>query len=190
MANHSLIALCALGGDQPVAHRIGGVTIAENPALAMASLSTRQGHDAGLAAAAERLFGFTLPGPGGMATGQPWSAFWTGPGQWMVTAPFGSHEDIVAIVKPAVGDTASVTEQTDGWVRFELQGPATVPMLQRLCNADVEAMQAGQATRCQIEHLGTFLLCHEARQAFSVITLRSGAASLLHALETAAGAVA
>lgn len=190
MADHSLHSLCALGGTEPVSHVIGTVRITENPAIAMASLGARHGREAALAASAAGLIGCPLPGPGGMAGEGHWAAFWTSPGQWMLTAPFASHEDIAAIVKATVGADGSVTEQTDGWVRFEVEGAGAVAMLQRLCNVDVEAMQAGQATRSQIEHLGTFVLCHRARTAFSLITLRSGAASMLHALETAARSVA
>lgn len=186
MAEHALKSLCALGGDKPAAHLIGGITIAENPDLAMASIAVRALQDRSVVAALKKLTGLTLPGPGGMAVAGDWAAFWTSPGQWMLTAPFASHEDIAARVKAAVGATASVTEQTDGWARFEVAGGRVPDMLERLCNVDIRAMTGGQATRCQIEHLGTLLLCHEAGAAFSVLTLRSGAQSMLHALETAA----
>lgn len=190
MADHSLKPLCAVGTAEPASHVIGGLRITENPTLAMASLSLRAGREKAGEKSAKALLGFALPQPGGMAAGDPWSAFWTSPGQWMVTAPYESHEDIAAIVKAAIGADASVTEQTDGWVRFEIEGAAVVPMLQLLCNVDAEAMEAGRATRAQIEHLGCFLLCQRPRAAFSLITLRSGAASMLHALETAAKAAA
>lgn len=189
MPDHALKPLCALGGAEPVSHQIGHLRISENPGLAMASLSIRDEQDKTVATAAAKLLGFTLPEPGGLARSGDWAAFWTGPGQWMLTAPFASHEDIAGIVKTAVGAGASVTEQTDGWVRFEIEGPAVPTMLERLCNADTTCMQAGQSVRSQIEHLGSFLLCHQAGTAFSIITLRSGAASMMHALETAAKAV-
>ena len=186
MAEHALTPLCALGGDKPATHLIGGITIAENPRLAMASLTARAGRDKDVARAGKKLMGFDLPGPGAMAATGDWAGFWTGPGQWMLTAPFASHEDIAGLVKDAVKDAASVTEQTDGWVRFEVTGARVPDMLERLCNVDVRAMQAGQAVRSQIEHLGTFVLCQKAGAAFGLITLRSAAASMVHALETAA----
>ena len=186
MAEHALIPLCALGERTPHADLIAGITIRENPDVAMASLTLRQGRDGDFAAKAKALFQIDLPGPGGLNTSPLWSAFWTGPGQWMVTAPYASHEDIARIVKAGVGDSASVTEQTDGWVRFEVEGARAMDLFERLCNVDVRRMQAGQATRCQIEHLGSFLLCRETGSGFSLITLRSGAASMHHALVTAA----
>lgn len=185
MADHALKPLCALGGDAPQIDRIDGVTIRENPDLAMASVAIRLGRDQDMAKAAKKLLKFDLPGPGGLAAKGDWAAFWTGPGQWLVTAPMSSHEDIARIVKAGLGDTASVTEQTDGWVRFDLEGARALDTLERLCAVDTRAMQGGQATRTVIEHLGSFLLCHRAGTAFSVITLRSAAASMHHALETA-----
>lgn len=182
----SLGPRCALGGTQPERRQVGGLTIQENPGLAMASVAVRALQDRSVAAALKNLTGLTLPGPGAMAVAGDWAAFWTSPGQWMLTAPFASHEDIATCVKAAVGATASVTEQTDGWVRFDLTGARLPDMLERLCNVDIRAMTGGQATRCQIEHLGTLLLCHGGGAGFSVLTLRSGAQSMLHALVTAA----
>jgi sarcosine oxidase subunit gamma len=106
-----------------------------------------------------------------------------------VSAPIASHEDIAGIVKAAVGDAASVTEQTDGWVRFEITGERCRALFELLCNVDIQRMDAGQATRTQIEHLGTFVLCQTPGTAYSLLTLRSAAASLQHALEAAATAI-
>lgn len=186
MDNLALLPRCALGGDKPEARLIAGLKISENPGLAMASLAARSGQEGEVLKAARKLTGFALPGPGGLAGAGDWQAFWAGPGQWLVTAPFSSHEDIARIVKSAVAAAASVTEQTDGWVRFEVAGARVCEMFERLCNVDVRAMKSGRATRCQIEHLGSFLLCNEAGAAFSVLTLRSGARSMFHALESAA----
>lgn len=186
MADPVLKPLFALAGDAAAEDRFDGLSIRENADLAMASLAERAGRGKDVAKAARKLMGFDLPAPGGMAAAGDWAGFWTSPGQWMITAPFVSHEDIARLVKDAVSDAASVTEQTDGWVRFELSGVRVVAMLERLCNVDVRAMREDQATRSQIEHLGSYLLCHRPGEAFSILTLRSGAASMHHALVTAA----
>lgn len=189
MPDHSLSPLCALGQAAAATHRVGTITIAENPGLAMASLGARAGKAKDVAKALKKLAKIDLPGPGAIATAGDWAAFWTGPDQWMVTAPFADHEDIAAAVKGAVGDTASVTEQTDGWVRFEIAGDRTHAMFELLCNVDIHKMAGGQATRTQIEHLGSFLIC-DVPGTYSLLTLRSAAESMLHALQTAAKAVA
>lgn len=186
MAEHSLKALPALGGATAALVTIGAITIRENPDLAMASLTARTGCEADLAKAAKKLMGLTLPGPGLMAKTDLWAAFWSGPNQWMVSTDFARHEDICAIVKAGVGATGSITEQTDGWVRLEVEGASSPALFERLCNVDIHSMKTLQAVRTQIEHLGCFILCHQTGQSFSVLTLRSAAKSMLHALETAA----
>lgn len=189
MSDHSLAPLCALGHTDPATHRIGTITIAENPGRAMASLAARTGQAKNALKAIKKLAKIDLPAPGGLVQSGDWQAFWTAPDQWMMTAPFATHEDIAAIVKTAVGDAASVTEQTDGWVRFEITGTEAPAMFERLSNVDIHKMTTGQAARTQIEHLGCFLLCH-APGSYSLVTLRSAAASMLHALDCAAKAVA
>lgn len=186
LAPQKLAPLAALGGIVADVRAIGTIRIAENPDVAMASLAARTGRGADVAAAIARLTGLTLPGPGGMARSGGWAAFWTGPDQWMVTAPFATHEEIAGELTAATDGAASVTEQTDGWVRFEVTGARAADLFERLCNVDIRAMKECSATRTQIEHLGSFLLCHRAGTDFSVMTLRSAARSMMHALDVAA----
>lgn len=189
MPEHSLLPLCALGSAEPEVKTIGTLTIAENPALAMASLAARIGDVKKVRQSIVKMAKLELPGPGGMVRAGDWSAFWTGPEQWMVTAPLSTHEDLAAIVKAAVGATASVSEQTDGWVRFEITGHDSSALFELLCNVDIHRMAEGQAVRCQIEHLGCFLMCQTSGTAYSLLTLRSAARSMSHALTVAAKAI-
>jgi sarcosine oxidase subunit gamma len=108
---------------------------------------------------------------------------------WFVEAPFASHEDIVAHLKPAFGDAASITEQTDAWVRFDLSAPDLAPLMERLCNVDFRAAPEGFATRTVIEHTGCYCVCHGAG-AVTLYGPRSSARSLLHAIEVAAASLA
>ena len=104
---------------------------------------------------------------------------------WLVEAPFASHELIEGMLKAALGDAASVTEQTDAWVALDLAAPDLAPVLERLCNVDFRAVADGYATRTMIEHLGCYLIKHGAG-AVRLYGPRSSAKGLLHALEVAA----
>jgi sarcosine oxidase, subunit gamma len=177
--DHRLKPLTALGHPTPQTDTIGPVTITENAALALASLATRNGRDADVAKAAKAL-NITLPPPGRASE----NSLWLSPNQWMCDAGFDTHEDIVAYLKPAFGDAASITEQTDAWVRFDLTGPNLHAMFELLCNLDTRAMRPGHATRTVIEHLGCYVTCTDA--GFSILGPRSSAKSLHHALITAA----
>lgn len=182
MADLSLKPITPLGNDMPVRVTIGPVTIAEVVDSALASLTRRMGQDI---AAAAKGAGIPLPAAGKAEQGATYGAFWLGPDSWMVEAPFASHEDIVAHLKPVFGETASVTEQTDAWARFDVTGERLPALFERLCNYDIARHGAGSASRTMLEHLGCYVVIRAASH-ISVLGPRSSAQSLFHALETAA----
>ena len=182
MAN-ALKALTPLGHDLPVSETIGPVTITENVGVALASLASRLGREAEVAAAAQAA-GIPLPGPGRAETAS-YGAIWLGPEQWMLEAPFETHEDIVAILKPLFGEAASITEQTDAWVRFDLTAADLPALFERLCGYDLRRNGPGSATRTVIDHLGCYVV-RRAENQVSVIGPRSSVHSLHHALIAAA----
>ncbi len=177
----NLQAMTALGAHKARVVTVGPVTITERFDVALASVAVRKGRE---------LRGpVPLPGPGMWQAGDPYSAFWVTPEMWFVEADYAMHEGIADEVKALFGDAASVTEQTDAWVIFDLAAPDLGPMLERLCNVDFRAVPDGHATRTVMDHLGVYLVKHGAGAA-RLYGPRSSAQSLLHALEVAAGAFA
>lgn len=183
-----LHALTPLGHRVPQVHETGPFRIAERFDVALASLAIRAGREAEMRAAAKTA-GVPLPDPARARPGDPFGAFWVAPGMWFVEASFVTHEDIVAALKPAFGSSASVTEQTDAWVRFDLTSSDLAPWLERLSNVDWPAAPDGFATRTVIEHLGCYLIRRSADEA-TLYGPRSSARSLLHALDVAAKSAA
>jgi sarcosine oxidase subunit gamma len=106
---------------------------------------------------------------------------------WFVEAPFASHEGIAALLKAVFGEAASITEQTDAWVIFDLAAPDLAAVLERLCTVDFRAVPDGHATRTVIDRLGCYLV-KLGTGAARVYGPRSSAQSLLHAVEVAAAA--
>lgn len=187
MPDHRLKPLTALGHDTPEIEVVGPFTFTERADVALASLASRRGREAEVAKAAAGA-GIPLPGPARAEAAGSYAAFWLAAGQWMVEAPFASHEDIRAILLPVFGDAASITEQTDAWVRFDVSGNDLPRLFERLSNADLAMAVPGFATRTMIEHLGCYLIKRSATE----VTLygpRSSAASLHHALMVAAKSV-
>ena len=186
MAN-LLHPLTPLGHAAPEVTSIGPVTITENTGVALASLATRRGREADVATAAQAA-GIPQPGPGQAEKAALYGAIWLGEQQWMIEAPFETHEDIAAILKPIFGDAASITEQTDAWVRFDVVAPDLAALFERLCNYDLRSKAPGSATRTVIDHLGCYVVLR-APELVSVIGPRSSAHALRHALITAAKSV-
>ncbi len=180
---HDLVAITALGGPEPRVDTIGGVTCTEVPHIALASVAARMGKESKSTKTLAKLIDAPTPEIGRW-TGATVSAFWAGSDQWMVEAPFDTHEDLAAQVEAAMGDAASVTEQTDGWVRFDLNGDNIPAVLELLCQLDLRKVSEGSAARCSIHHIGCFVLCRTAEN-YSIYGPRSSAGSLHHAIVTA-----
>ncbi len=188
MANAELKPLTALGHPAPTTIEIGGCRIIERFDVALASLATRRGREKDVAKAG-KLAKLVLPGVSQSITSSVYGAFWLSSQQWMIEAPFATHEDIAAHLKSMFADAASITEQTDAWVRFDVSSRNLQPVLERLCNVDVAKAEMDFATRTVIEHIGCYLI----KRGADNVTLygpRSMAASLLHALEIIAHSVA
>ena len=182
-----LKTLTALGHDAPKTITIGNMAIIERFDVALASIAVRRGRDKDLAKAAKSA-GVPLPQVAKAEVGQAYSAFWMTPEMWMVEAAFATHEDIAAILKMALGDAASVTEQTDAWVRFDIAAPNLVPLMERLSNIDLATRPIGFASRAVIEHLGVYVIKRSETE-IALYGPRASAQSLLHALEVTAKSV-
>ncbi|WP_340148713.1 hypothetical protein [uncultured Sneathiella sp.] len=190
MSEQFLAPLTALGNDTPVVETIGSITIRENPDLAIASLAARKDRGAELYSKLKSDAGVHLPDPGHAIFADDVTTIWTGVDQWLLLAPISSHPDYAAEVKTVVANSASVTEQTDGWVVFDIAGNNLIPLLERLCNLNSKSLSAGDATRCLIEHLGCLIICRESGRELTILGPRSSAASLHHSLVTAAKSIA
>ena len=180
-------SLTALGHDTAETMEIGPYRIVERCDVALASVAMRRGQDKAFLAAAKAAT-MPLPAPARAEGGMPYGAFWVAPQRWFVQAAFASHEDIVAQLKPVFGDAASITEQTDAWVRFDVSGAGLGRLFERLSNLDLAALPDGYASRTVIAHLGCYLI---RRQIGNVVLYgpRSSAKGLFHALEVTAKSV-
>lgn len=181
MTNYHLTRQTAFGVDAAAVRTVGTATLRELPNIALASVTARKGQGDVVAAAIGTKFGAPCA-VGAFVQGDQLSAFWTGPNQWFVMA---NHEDLAAELKADLGDTASVTEQNDGWVVFELTGEALSNVLERLCNVDLSTLGEGRAQRTLIEHIPCFVLSVDRGRMYRLACGRSYALSFVHAIELA-----
>lgn len=177
-----LTPITALGARQPQAMKCGALTITENAQMGLASLALRRG------APQPVPMGLQLPGPGGWCAGNGVSALWTGPGQWMIEAEGRAEENFARELKSRAPD-CSVTEQTDGFVVFEIasaaDGAPIRALMAKLVNIDVAGFGPGCATRTGLEHMTVFVI-RRAEDRLAIIGMRTLAGSLWHAMVTAA----
>lgn len=186
---HDLKPTLALGGTEPRRDKIGTLTISEHPGLALASVAARLGHEKACQQSLKDLIG-EVPGPGRAVLHDPEAGFWMGPDQWMIGAPGDTHEDLADQLVKRFGNAASVTEQSGGWVVFDVVGDAMPDMIERLCAIPIRRMVAGDAHRTVIHQLGCFVIRRAAKDHVRILGPRASAQSLHHALITAAQSVA
>ncbi|MBA84504.1 sarcosine oxidase subunit gamma [Thalassobius sp. S69A] len=172
-----LTPITALGGPAARVASFGSVSLTENTGLALASL-------AGAADVAP--MGLDLPPVGGAVSAGGYGAFWTGPSQWMIEAAGRAETDFAAALQAQAPDCV-VTEQTDGFVCFEITAPGAglTGLLQKLVNLDPKTLGPGRAVRTGLEHMTVFLIRRSDTQ-LAVIGMRSLAETLWHALSVAA----
>lgn len=182
---HNLIAKTAMGGAQAQIDTVAGLTISECPDWALASVTARMGKAKTMGTAFKKSMGSALPKPLQSNTKDSVTTFWIGPDQYFVEGPMDTHELLADTLTGALKKNASVTEQSGGWVRFDLEGAGCSDTLERLCNIDTRGIANGSVTRTALEHSGCFVMKRNAEH-FSVYGPRSTADSIHHALVTAA----
>ena len=187
----SLKPVTALGNAAPISEVLGPWELVEVTDVALASVAPRRGREAEVRTAAAKA-AIAWPEVASSTQGAVFGAFWLTPDMVMVEAPFGSHEDIRPALLAIFGDAASVTEQTDAWVRFDLKGPGLERLMAKLCNVDLVSVAEGHATRTVIEHMGCYVIKRppSSGAGVTIYGARSMAGSLHHALHLAAGTVA
>ena len=181
---HDLKPITALGGTAPRVDNVTGTQLSENPDIALCSVAARQGQEGRCHAHLTSLIGM-VPEPGKLQLHHPEAGFWIGPHQWMVGAPFKTHETLADQLQIQFGTSASITEQTDAWVCFDLRGPGVEAVMELLCNIDIRTMKTGDAARTTIHHLGCFVTRQDPADWLRILGPRASADSLHHAILTA-----
>ena len=182
---HDLTTITSLGATDPRIDTHNGATCSEINDLALASVTARSGSEDACRKHMMALMNSVVPDPGKAALGHPETAVWMGPDQWMIGAPFETHEDIADQLKARFKNTASVVEQTDAWCCFDLSGSGLPDIMELLCNINMRALHSGDAVRTTIHHLGCFVICGDPNGFIRILGPRASAASLHHAIVTA-----
>jgi len=185
---HKLHEITALGKSEAISLEIGPFSLKEVTNTVIASYSFRKGSEKLAKKNIEKFVDDRLADIMSCNFGNI-SSFWVGPEQWFIEAKSTDQPDLAQELNKISKGTASVTEQTDAWCRFDLSGDYLEKPFSLLCNVDVPSFTGTEITRCQIDHLGCFLICRDLKY-FTVLGPRSAAGSLHHAIVNSLKAVA
>lgn len=83
-----------------------------------------------------------------------------------------------------LGNTAYYTDQSDNWVMLQVSGDGCRQALERICPIDLhpDVFADGAVARTVMEHMGVVII-RVGEDSFLLLTMRSMASSLLHAVK-------
>lgn len=140
-------------GRYGAARGAAGVRIAPETRLAIATLSARGGHEAGLREAVRVAFGAELPDRPRVSDGDGISVVWAGPGSWLALGP---GDDLEPALRGRLGAHATVTDQSDGRTVLRVDGPRARDMLAKGVPIDLHprSFGPGDVALTHIVHVG------------------------------------
>jgi len=153
-----LIARAPFTGLPTLPAAAAGVVVRDCDGLGLATVLVRKGKSEALAQRVRERFGIELPqGPrrtnaGGIAFAA------TGPGAWLATSQGGGGA-FVKSLEEAIGNLASISDQSDGYAVLNLSGPKVRPALCKLVSIDLHprAFQVGDVAATVAAHIGATL---------------------------------
>jgi sarcosine oxidase subunit gamma len=135
--------------------RAAGVTLAVRSGTAIASVNVRRNQLEGLAARVHQIFGLSLPDAPKRVAADPIGFLWAGAGQWLAMA----GEDGAAFerrLRNALGNLASVTDQSDGRTIIRVAGPRARDALVKGVQIDLHpsVFRSGDAAATTVAYIG------------------------------------
>lgn len=175
-----LIAKSPVEGMVPL--KINGLSLTEVAPGEIISVAPYAGQEAAASGALKSLVGAEMPAPNRSTGREGARVIWTGAGQAMV---------IGADVDASLAQHAALTDQSDAWIVFRLQGQGVEDVLARLTPLDLNpgVFKKGHAARSQLGHMNAVFL-KVAADAFEIMIFRSMARTAVHDVEIAMKAVA
>lgn len=168
-----------------------GVVVAERDGLALATVLVRKGGLAPLGQRVRERFGIELPrGPYRIAAGGVAFAG-IGPDAWLAASESAGHA-FAAALKDAIGDAASIADQSSGYAILRLTGPSLREALAKILPIDLHprAFKPGDVASTIASHVGTTLWrledAADGSPVFEIAMFRSLAGSFWHALASSA----
>lgn len=166
---HNFRPISALGSAEASVLEIGGSKIVGNTDLSIASVAASLRQEEDCVQRLKRILGVEPPEHDQAIFTEEIQAIWMGQDQWLLIASHTLHELLSDQMKTELANTASVTEQNDAWVCFDIAGDKMEDLFERLCPVPLRRPETRAAQRTTIEHLGCFVILTQAAQSVRVL---------------------
>jgi len=143
----------------PIAGAAGrGVIVTDRDGLGIATVIVHRGQHAALAERLRERFQIELPRGPYRATAGDLALAGTGPQIWLATQENGGNA-FTSFLKAAIGDLASVSDQSDGYAVLRLTGPKVRDTLTKTISIDMHsrAFKPGDVASTVASHIGATL---------------------------------
>ncbi|MGC9367915.1 MAG: sarcosine oxidase subunit gamma [Paracoccaceae bacterium] len=160
-----------------------GTTTLRAPRVgAITSLAPFDGGEGALSEALQAAHGLAFPAPNRATSGAAARCVWTGRGQAMLMGPAPDA---------GLAKHAAMTDQSDAWALFRLEGADAAAVLVRLVPVDLHPaiFATGHTARTLLGHMACSLT-RVGEAGFDIMVMRSMARSALHELGVAMKSVA
>ncbi|ESR24495.1 sarcosine oxidase subunit gamma [Lutibaculum baratangense] len=168
-----------------------GVRVSERTDLSLATVIARRGRGAAAREAAATRYGLTPPDRAMWAAADGLTFVSTGPDAWFAVREGGGYE-LAGELRSALGEAASVSDQTDGYAVLWLSGPRIRDVFAKGIHLDLhpDVFPVGAAAVTDAAHIGVILWRLADRAAdepvFEVAIFRSYAGSFWRWLSSSA----
>jgi heterotetrameric sarcosine oxidase gamma subunit len=170
-----------------------GVVFTDRDGLRIAAVFVRKGQTEALARRVREHFEIELPRGPQRACAREFAWLGTGPGAWIAIQERGDNA-FVGALRDAIGDLASVSDQSDGLAVLRMSGPLARDILIKLLAIDVhpKTFPTSNVVSTAAAHMGVTLWRlddrAEGEPVFEIAIYRSFAANFWHALTENAAA--
>jgi sarcosine oxidase subunit gamma len=152
-----------------------GVTIAVSDGVGIASIAAVRGQAAALAERCDARFGVALPTGARWAAGADVTFIGLGPGRWLAVSDVVA--DLEGLLAEALGPSAAVCDQSDGFVLFDVAGPGARGALAKGVAVDLDpsVFGPGAAATTSAAQIGLTLWQVDGAPSFRLAVGRSAA---------------
>jgi methylglutamate dehydrogenase subunit D len=160
-------------------HEYAGVTLAARERVALASVCARRSQLGALVARVRGTFGVVLSDRRECLLCDPASFIWAGAGQWLAMAETEDGAPFERRLRTALGDLASVSDQSDARTIIRVAGVKARDVLAKGVPIDLHASSfcAGQAAITTVARIGVHIWQVDATPTYELIVERSLAVS-------------
>ena len=165
-----------------------GVTVEFRSDHALATMSVRRNRLPALERGVREVFGLELPHAPQCVTAGPVSFLWAGAGQWLATSDGDNGTAFERRLRDALGNLASVTDQSDGRIILRVTGPRVRDALAKGVPTDLHprVFRPGDAAITTVATIGVHLWQVDEAPTYELIVPRSFAVAFREWFDEAA----